>query len=104
MLRSSRGLAHRSSAFGRLARRSSARCICGTGSTPVSAIRPANTDTIAGVERLGDLADLIQGQEGGHIEGDAAGREAPDDLPGKLAAGVGDRDLDVDVGAPGGDD
>src|SRR3546814_3506163 len=49
MFSSSRGLAHSSSAFGRDRRMSRHWVITGIGSRPVSAMRPANTDTIAGV-------------------------------------------------------
>ena len=42
-----RGLAHRSSTFGFSATISSAAAMSGTGSRPVSATRPAKTDTIA---------------------------------------------------------
>src|SRR6266536_1783011 len=52
MLRSSRGLAHSNSALGRFASASRHSRMCGIGSIPVSAMRPANTETIAGVSRL----------------------------------------------------
>ena len=47
MLSTSRGLAHSNSAFGRGLRIFSASAISGTGSRPVSAMRPANTETTA---------------------------------------------------------
>src|SRR3546814_12172352 len=52
MFSSSRGLAHSSSAFGRDRRMSRHWVITGIGSRPVSEMRPAHTDTIAGVDGL----------------------------------------------------
>ena len=45
MLSTSRGLAHSSSSFGSWASAASASVISGIGSRPVSAIRPAKTET-----------------------------------------------------------
>jgi hypothetical protein len=47
MFRSSRGLAQMSSAFGRARMTFTDSAMIGTGSRPVSAIRPANTEMIA---------------------------------------------------------
>jgi len=67
----------------------------GIGSTPVSATRPANTEMIAGV--------FASSRAGGDVEGNARLRQALDHGAGEFPLRVGDRDLDVDVPAPGGD-
>src|SRR5712692_7656421 len=59
MLNTSRGLAHSSRALGFPESALAERRMIGTGSLPVSAIRPANTDTIAGTEGDKTSATLI---------------------------------------------
>ena len=50
-----------------------------------------------------DLLDLRVGHHGSDVELDAGGGKAGEQRTGKLALGVGDRNLDIDVAAPGGD-
>ena len=71
MFSTSRTLAQSNSAWGRPARSFLPSRICGIGSTPVSAMRPANTDTTAGtleIQRFGNTGDLLQGKNGGDVE------------------------------------
>ena len=74
-LSTSRGLAQSSSAFGsgfRIAATDSV--ISGTGSTPVSAMRPANTETMVRARRIGGLRDhldLLERQDRRDVEREA---------------------------------
>jgi hypothetical protein len=58
MFSSSRGLAHSNCARGFACRSRFASTMIGTGLTPVSAIRPANTETIAAVSGASASATL----------------------------------------------
>src|SRR3982075_3091577 len=55
------------------------------------------------VERIGHVADLIEGEYRGHVEHHALGGQDPDQLVGRLSFRVGDRDFYVHVGSPCGD-
>ena len=60
----------------------------GTGSRPVSAIRPANTETIAGVSSARPPATrphLVERQDRGDVELDAGARQRCDDRAAELA-------------------
>ena len=60
---------------------STAAAISGTGSTPVSAMRPANTETHAGAPpatRVDDLAHLLERQQRRDVELHAGVRQPPD--------------------------
>ena len=79
MFSSSRGLAQSSSAFGFAAQICAASRMSGTGSTPVSAMRPAKTETMAGasrIDRVDDVAHLVEREDGGDVELHAGLRRA----------------------------
>ena len=96
-------LAQSSSALGCSVRRAPLARTIGIGSTPVSAMRPAKTETTdghGGVERLGDAADLGEREERGDVELHAVGGEFLDEREAGFADGVGDGNLGVNVGCP----
>ena len=75
----------------------------GSGSTPVSAMRPAKMDRIeGGLSRDGidKLVDLLGREDSGDIHLDAVGRKALDQRGSGLTLGVERRDLNVDVVCP----
>ena len=91
MLRSSRGLAPDQLGVRRGVRSSSAAFMSGTGSRPVSAMRPANTEMIAGVAPARasvDRLDLLEGHDRGHVELDAGVRKPAIRAAGDAPAGV----------------
>src|ERR1035441_7482336 len=80
---------------------SSAACINGSGSKPVSAILAVKTGVeegggVLGAQRGVYLTNLIEGHDGGYVQLDARLGEAPDQFGRALRPGIRDRDLDVE--------
>ena len=79
MFSTSRGLAQISSTCGRRARSSSADAIIGTGSRPVSAMRPAKTETYPPgppASQSRRVRDLVEGHQRRDVQLDAVSARA----------------------------